>query len=450
MIDSNMKSILGKFVALPVLVLILAISAFNGILFYNEAGFSTHVRTIFGEEKIVTDVGYATKWFGRSTPWKQAQTLQGVICQDRDSCRGIQEDTDNSGISVNTPIVFLGNVDASVEFSTRFRLPQGEQFLKIAQEYRTPENFMNTAIAPAVKETLQSTASLMSADDYFAGARSEFGSEFESQLKNGIYITKRVETQQSTHRVRNQPQELKSGGDLSGVIDDTNTRAVVEVKKVTDSEGKEKRKEQQFRTLGVDVVEARVTNIDPNPQYKQRMVKVQQALAELAVARQNRLKEEEEKLLVTARGEKQVEEKRQETLRDQIEQTTKAETEKQLAIINAERQKQSAEIEKDTAQILFDKNKIEASSIKVTADADAYARKVLIESDGGLQKKLDAMVAINKNWADAAAKAPVPSVVMGGSSNGSSTSRQSEFEQMMGILAAKAAKDLTLDMKIKE
>jgi len=47
------------------------------------------------------------------------------------------------------------------------------------------------------------------------------------------------------------------------------------------------------------------------------------------------------------------------------------------------------------------------------------------------------------------AKAPVPSVVMGGSSNGSSTSRQSEFEQMMGILAAKAAKDLTLDMKIK-
>ena len=47
------------------------------------------------------------------------------------------------------------------------------------------------------------------------------------------------------------------------------------------------------------------------------------------------------------------------------------------------------------------------------------------------------------------AKAPVPSVVMGGSSNVSSTSRQSEFEQMMGILAAKAAKDLTLDMKIK-
>ena len=56
-------------------------------------------------------------------------------------------------------------------------------------------------------------------------------------------------------------------------------------------------------------------------------------------ARQNRLKEEEEKLLVTARGEKEVEARRQETLRDQIERTTQAETEKQLARINAEREK---------------------------------------------------------------------------------------------------------------
>jgi len=44
-----MKTILGKFVVLPILVLILAISAFNGVLFYNEAGFSTHVRTIFAD-----------------------------------------------------------------------------------------------------------------------------------------------------------------------------------------------------------------------------------------------------------------------------------------------------------------------------------------------------------------------------------------------------------------
>ncbi len=59
------------------------------------------------------------------------------------------------------------------------------------------------------------------------------------------------------------------------------------------------------------------------------MVKVQQALAELAVARQNRLKEEEEKAVGHRPRREEVEAKRQETLRDQIERTTQAETDKQ-------------------------------------------------------------------------------------------------------------------------
>ncbi len=59
------KGNLIKFVAAPLGVLALGFGLFNGVFFYNEAGFMTHVRTIFGDEKIVDDVGYATKWFGR-------------------------------------------------------------------------------------------------------------------------------------------------------------------------------------------------------------------------------------------------------------------------------------------------------------------------------------------------------------------------------------------------
>ena len=142
--------------------------------------------------------------------------------------------------------------------------------------------------------------------------------------------------------------------------------------------------------------------------------------------------------------------RRQETLRDQIEQTTQAETEKQLAVINAEREKQRAEIEKQTAELLRDKASITAQATKITADAEAYARKAVIEADGALQPKLDALVQINKVWAEAASQAPVPGVMMGGSGNGASASRQDEIGQLMGILATKAARDLSLDMKVKE
>jgi len=177
------------------------------------------------------------------------------------------------------------------------------------------------------------------------------------------------------------------------------------------------------------------------------MVKVQQALAELAVARQNRLKEEEEKRLVTARGEKEVEAKRQETLRDQIERTTQAETEKQLAVINAERERRRAEIEKQTAELLRDKAATTAQATTITADAEAHAREATIKADGALQSKLDALVEINKVWAQAAAHAPVPSVMMGGGQSGA-TGRQDELSQFMSVLAAKSARDLAIDLKV--
>jgi regulator of protease activity HflC (stomatin/prohibitin superfamily) len=441
------KLSLFKYVGVPALVAAVGFVSFNGVFFYNEAGFATHVRTIFGEEKIVDDVGYATKWFGRATPWKKALSVQSVLTEALE----IDDTSDNDSLGATIeafPIVFLGNVDAKVESSARFRLPSGDQFLKIAQEYRNPENFIKTALVPAIKETLQATASLMSADDYYAGARSEFAAEFENQLNDGLYLIKRKEVRGPRGHLPSQTAILQAGTEQGNFGDNNASQFITE--KVVDDKGLPVRKQQQFRKYGVEVVEARITNVDPNPQYKQRMVKVQQALAELAVARQNRLKEEEEKLLVTARGEKEVEARRQETLRDQIEQTTQAETEKQLAVINAEREKQRAEIEKQTAELLRDKASITAQATKITADAEAYARKAVIEADGALQPKLDALVQINKVWAEAASQAPVPGVMMGGSGNGASASRQDEIGQLMGILATKAARDLSLDMKVKE
>ena len=440
------KLSLFKYVGVPALVAAIGFVSFNGVFFYNEAGFATHVRTIFGEEKIVDDVGYATKWFGRATPWKKALSVQSVLTEALE----IDDSSDNDSLGATIeafPIVFLGNVDAKVESSARFRLPSGEQFLKIAQEYRNPENFIKTALVPAIKETLQATASLMSADDFYAGARSEFAAEFENQLNDGLYLIKRKEIRGPRGHLPSQTAILQAGTEQGNFGDNNASQFVTE--KVMDSKGIPVRKQQQFRKYGVEVVEARITNVDPNPQYKQRMVKVQQALAELAVARQNRLKEEEEKLLVTARGEKEVEARRQETLRDQIERTTQAETEKQLAVINAEREKQRAEIEKQTAELLRDKAAITADATKITADAEAYAREAVIKADGALQSKLDALIAINRAWAEAAAQAPVPSVMMGNGGD-SVSSRQDEVAQLMGVLATKAARDLAIDMQVKQ
>lgn len=416
------------------------VGTFNSIFVYNEAGYQTHIRTIMGDEKVVTEVGYATKWFGKATPWKQAQTLQFSIVREGETSREVDD-----GVGVdNYRVTFLGNVDGQVEASTRFRMPQGEQFLRIAREYRTPENFMQTAVLPAVKETLQTTASLMTADDYFAGSRSEFSANFDDQLRNGQFAVKRKEIQQVVENNRSEGQNLVSGAGVDG----EQKRAAFVTEKETDEKGREIRKPQVFVGMGVEVVEARVPNILPNPQFRERMVKVQTAQADLAVARADRLKEEEAKLLSTAKGQRLVEEKRQETLRDQVEQTTNAETRKKLAIIEASQAEEAAAIAKRTSAELLQKAEIDAKATKTTADAEAYAKKAVILADGALAQKLATLENINKVWAEAAANAPVPSVMMGGGAEGGS-SRQSEINQLMSIMAVKAAKDLSVDMSTK-
>jgi hypothetical protein len=204
--------------------------------------------------------------------------------------------------------------------------------------------------------------------------------------------------------------------------------------------------------LGVTVAEANILDIDPNKQFKDRMVNAQKSQADLSLARLDRAKEEEQKRLVTARGEREVEEKRQNALKEQVEFTTAAETKRQLAVIDAGREKERAEIEKQTAAISYDKAIIEARTTKELADAEAYAKKALITADGALKQKLDAWVETNKAWADAASKAPVPGIMMGaaGSSGGGAGSRQADLNDYMQIIAAKSLKDLSLDLAVKQ
>ena len=56
-------------------LLIFAVTTFNGMYFYAEPGYKYHVRTILGEEKMVSDTGYNTYLFGRYNAWKNAMSV---------------------------------------------------------------------------------------------------------------------------------------------------------------------------------------------------------------------------------------------------------------------------------------------------------------------------------------------------------------------------------------
>ena len=70
-------------------------------------------------------------------------------------------------------------------------------------------------------------------------------------------------------------------------------KTVFTVKKILDDTGQPQRKEQSFKKFGISVTSARLTDVDPNTEFKKRMRLRQQAAADRAIAREQRIQEEE-------------------------------------------------------------------------------------------------------------------------------------------------------------
>lgn len=423
---------------------IFAVAAFNGIFFYAEPGYKYHVRTILGEEKMVSDTGYNTYLFGRYNSWKNAMSVQAVSTGNGQ----IEAEIEGVSTSANLPpksLVFLDQVDAVVSATARFELPSDqESFLRLARQYRTPENLLRTELIPAFEETLGATAALMSAEDYFQGGRTEFNNEFESQLTDGIYFVRREERQVPTEVDRAGTANAALGEDQEPFGDDTKTIFIVT--KQLDATGQPRRRPQSFERFGITVTTARITDVVPNQQFRERMTLRQQAAADRAIAREQRVQEEEQRLLAITRGEREVAERQAAAKVEQIEQTTDAETRKQLAITEARQRLEQAEIDRQTSEIRLAQARIDAEARQVAADAAAYEKSAILEADNALAQKLEAYVAVQQAWAEAFAERRVPQTVFGTGEDGPGS--DGDISRFIDLMTMQAAQGLAVDPSI--
>lgn len=430
-------------------LLLFIVTTVMSSIFYAEPGYIYHVRTLTGEEKVVSDVGYHFYIWGRKNAWKRAMTVQAVQSTRDAQLSAEKESSDTSASLPPLNIMYLDQVDADAQATVRFTIPSTEEsFLTLAHEYRSPENLLRTALIPAFKETLQATASLMSAEDYYSGGRTEFNSEFENQMSEGIFIVRREEVLQKSTRRAKGTANVSLGDSQVEYGDETKVSFVV--RKLLDDNGQPRRKDQKFTQYGVLVVDARVTEMRPNKKFVERMQLKQKASADRAIAREQRVQEEEQRLLAIAKGEREVAQRQAKAKVEQIQRTTEAETEKQLAITKAVKLKEQAEIEKETAQINLEKARIEAETKRTLADAEAYQKEVILKADNALAQKLDAEIKIHELWADAFSKRKVPSNVFGSSGEaGTPVGSDGEAKAFMQMLTLDAAKRLSYERQLE-
>ncbi len=423
---------------------------FNKVMFYAEPGYQYHVRTILGQEKAVDDVGYNMYLFGRINAWKKAMTVQA---SDTPTL-AVNAETESVSASANLSaqtLIFLDQVDAEVEATVRFRLPSDpESFLRMAREYRTPENLLRTSLIPAFRETLQANASLMSAEEYFTGGRTAFNRDFIDQMSHGVFVVKRIESIAESIAGKAAAARATANASLgeSQVAYEEDDQVVLIVEKQLDETGQPIRKSQAFLDWGIVVIEGRVTNLEPNSAFVERMAQRQQASADRSIARERRIQEEEERLLAIARADRNIAERQGEAKVDQIERTTKQETVKQIAVTKAEQVKAEAEIQKLTAEIKLERARIDAQAVQVAADAQAYKKRVIIQADNALAQKLEAEIKIQAAWAKAYSVRPVPTTVFGGGE--SAAGSISEVQTFLQLKTVEAAQNLNYNREVAQ
>lgn len=433
-----------KFGLVAVVVVGLGAGTFHRMFFYAEPGYVYHVRTITGQERVVDGVGYSLYLFGRVNAWKKAMT----VLADDTTANGLNAEGEASTASASLPpinIMYLDQVDADAMATVRFRLPSDrETFLHMAHEYRTPENLLRVALIPSFQETLQATASLMSAEDYYSGGRTEFISEFENQMQNGIYLVRRMEVLKPSTKLQTVEADASNPKHQDEFGDQQKTVFVVE-KRIEPESGLPLRKKQKFTLFGITVHEARVTDMKPNKKFVTRMEQKQEASAKRAIAREQKIQEEEQRLLAIARGDREVAERQAAMKVQQIEVTTQAETKRKEVLIEAERQRQQALIQEETAKIFLSRARIDAEAVQVAADAQAYKKEKILRADNALAQKLDAEIQIQQIWADAFAKRNVPQYVFGAGGAGVPVGSDNEVKHFMQLMTLDAAKRLNYD-----
>ena len=418
----------------------------SGAFSYNDSGYCQHVRTIFGSESSTCKTGWYFVGWGRSTAWPHEITVAHTI-----GATGENSSTAFTGSIMDPYRVRLAdNWVGDVTQTTRFAIPQdSEQFLNMARKFRSPERLINTTLRPAVTASLDSVANMFTMEEYYAGGkRDQFKSEYKDGVEKGRARVRQISLNEAginVNRVASSNSEVTQD---TSEVGDTEVRKVI-MEKITDSDGNVLRVSHDYIEHGIVVSSAILENLDPDDAFEQQIQARKEAASRRIVAREQRLEQEEQRLLAIQEGETNIAKRQAAAKVEQIQKTTDAETLKKLALIEAERMREEAEIAKQTAALQLDKARIDAEAVQVSADAEAYAKEAILMADGALQQKLDAWIAAQKFWADAASKINVPAtVIAGGDGSGNAGSALGTVDTFMQMLMVKTAKDLQLDPTI--
>lgn len=399
-------------------LLIVFISSVGGLLETNSAGYlQVKQAAVSGNLTCRLEPGMYGQFFGDIHTYPEATTF--FFTADHET----GEKRDQS-----LPTRFNDGAEGKVSGSVRIILPTNcDDLVKLHRKFKSARGVEEKLILPAVRKALFNTGPHMSAAESYAARRGEFAILVEDQLVNGtILVTKKQETQPDpiTGEMKNiwvlekkECNNVKDSHCINGFLRDKSAFHEFGVR---------------VTNLVVDKISYSKSVIDQiETQRKARMdIITQEAQARQAEARASRASAEARAKIAETRAVEEV---------AKTERVVKAEADKAEAILQAQKKKEVAQLDLDAASM-------EKKAQILRGEGEAAKRRLIMQADGALSIKLEALKEIHSNYAvalgNASPGALVPQTVIGGGEG-----KNSSVIDLINLLLAKTAKDISVDLK---
>lgn len=413
---------LKKFVlraAIPITIIFIAIFIMPFCIGINDAGMRTVVQWPNGTLFVKFTPGIYFEWFGSNTEYND------VITYDFDA------DTNPSGATLDytgIPVRYRDGGMGTIYGKVRFTLPLDEPtMLKLHKETRSNKGVANKILKSVTDEAINQTAGLMTSEEGYDSKRSIFTQVARGQLSNGLLQTV-VEVKTVTDEVTGKT-----------------IRKEFPVPKLVD--GKEVHYASDLKKYGVNVSGFQLNNPGFEPKTNDQIAKKRAATMAIITAKADAEKAKQEEITTEAQGKAAV--KKAEYAARVIKET---------ATVDAERKKEVATINASQKVAVAAQAKLEAKEMKLRAaeikqeqiflgEGEGERKRLVMQADGALAQKLEALITINANYAEALSKHRLVPDIQFGSDGGEGTANGAT--DLIQMLTARTAKELALDMGMK-
>lgn len=310
----------------------------------------------------------------------------------------------------DAPVMFNDNGTGKLKGQFQVELPLDIPHLNaLHTKFNSQEAIEHSLVQTTIDKVVYMTGPLMSSKESSAERKTDLIRFITDQIDNGVY-----RTVQKTMTVEDQMSKEKR---------------TVTIAEISMHDGKPERQETSvLSTYGIKVVNFAPRELVYDDTVKKQIADQQKITMQVQTARAQALEAEQRRITAEADG-------RAAVMKAQYEEEEK----KIRAIVGADQRKEVARRDKEGAEFVKQKFILEGQG-------EAEKKRLIMNADGALEKKLDTYEKVMGRFAQEFSKQKwVPEVQMGVTGG-----NRNAAQEMIDLLATKTARDLGLDMKMRQ